>query len=308
MLTLEDARFYIEPVVDHVSLATKVYVLDTRNKSRQEEFIGKIVEVRKDRYYADGKAWAITGGGGNYVYGSPILTNYRDISINRPCLAFVEDVFIVGTRGSHNGGQLSVRNPRYSVQTPLSGRVAGDLYDSEYQVDTVISAASWAYDLMPEIGDSNEVIEAKLNLAKEKYRQRRAFIHLHQQSVSRGWQDTMEELRGVNDLIPLATYGMRINGIAFVPYSDASSATRTAMSESAVASIAPRDNISTTNNNIRVGTTIGVSFSVPGTFSSPQEVNDALERNIQNHWDDISGYSGHLMSAERTSIVSGLAL
>lgn len=308
MLTLEDARFYVDPIVSHLSLATKVLVLDTRSRARQEEYIGKVVDVRKDRYYADGKAWAVTADGGNYVYGSPLLTQNSDIGINQPCVSLTEKGFMVGIRGSHNAGQLSVRNPRYSVRSPMSSVDPSGMYHSEHFVDSVLPAASWAYELMPEATDSDDIINAKLDLAKENYRQRRAFIHLHQQSVSRGWQDIMNELRELNDLIPPATYGIRVNATVFMPSNDLPQSDRDRLTEAAVASLSERNNVSAAPRGTQVGSTVRVDFAVPGTFATPNEVYEVNDQVIRSRWDDLSGYSGSIVSQEKISIVSGLAL
>lgn len=309
MISKENMRFYVEPSVNQGLTIEEVYVLDTRHAQRQEMYIGKIVPVMPRRSRANGRDWNLTTDGEHMVYGAPLVRDANQISnYYGPVLAEFGDGFIVGRSHTYTGRTTSlvVTEPRFSESNQLEAVPNDSL---QLPVKWLTPAASWAYELMPLPTDDAATVEAKLNLAKENYKQRRAFNHLHEESISRGWGETMTELMESNDYIPKAKIGLLVtaNVLVGVPRRVVGEAMAGALIESAkqeMGVLPGEDN--SQNHTPTVGVLMQRKFSIDTTYDSQEDAQStAAAVHVRNYWGRRS--SAALSNFTSEPVLAGLA-
>lgn len=304
MLTMDDMRFYVEPAVDQSINTGKLLVLDTFRESYQEQYIGKVVDVTQTRYETRGRNWWTTESG-DYVFGAPVHSTSNGIEYGKPVIAPFGEGFVRGTfysSGNEEGVQLT--NIRHSAVNALSLSVARHLW-----TEWVVEAAPWASDCMPLETDTEESIAVKLELAKENYRQRRAFNYLHEQSAARGWHSDMDDVREKNSLIPNAAYSIVVtaNVMVSMPSSVVGSVMIEAMQTRATNALA-NDSISTPTDRPvgEVGVMVQRKFKLPHRFPSRENLRTDKEEAVRTFWRDNIGV-GRLIDFTHSTSLAGLA-
>lgn len=300
MLTPEDARFFVEPAVDSSKKSTTILCLDTRNQGRQEGYIGKIVDVRAQREMISGRMYAVTADGGNYVFGSPqIEAHGGSLGMNHALTFLPDGSFAVGNLGRDTSNTVVISSPRFSKPNIL------DLPGVNIPSLRYYKAAQWAYELMPSKGDTQEMVDAKLELAKERYKQRRAFFHLHEEAVARNWGPTMDELREMNSLIPAPRYGAKVSGMVFIQSrSTIPDTVRAAVSEAAKATLSGVD--ASVVGYSAVGSATSVEFTIAGDFATQEEARAISDQDVASAWRRLGNAEGTIFSSSKSPFISGM--
>lgn len=207
MIPADDMKFYIDPVQDMTLKAERVYVTEMAFPRPNNPFVGKVVEVKPYTERSSGDYWWVTVDGGNFVHGAPISHNSQHYTAH---VGLLDDgKFVVGELFGNNGGYGYLNNCRTS-----DGRVRPGNHSS-YRVKAWMKAAPWALELMPEPGDTTDVVAAKVELAKEKYKRREAMRVIVTESMERSWNKDLEELREDHE-IPKPTFGAYVDGYVMV--------------------------------------------------------------------------------------------
>lgn len=212
MLTLEDMKYYIDPIATPYEDTKKVFVHQVRYE-RHHTLVGQIVNVKGAGDIENHRMWFATDGG-NFVYGP--AAGCQSVGRYKMVLARMGDVFICGET-------LAVRRTQKHVRLLNSTRMSNGktLGGISVPVTDWIEAADWAWECMPADGDSEDVITAKLALAKQKWETRNAKIEIMRQGLNRGWTQDLKALQEEGTLFK-GLYGARITGTAMtaVPISN----------------------------------------------------------------------------------------
>jgi hypothetical protein len=264
-LTPAQRRFYIDPVQDATIITDQILV--TEERSSRQFHIDKVVAVRPKRFLDQGRHWWITEGG-DYVYGAPV--NPADLSY-RPVIAPGGDGwFYLGNASRRLTDGYVVTGMLRSDGRRLPGE-HGIVSTMEATLPVVVKAASWAGELFPQHGDSDEVVRAKLALAEQRWNHRRAKAEIIRQGIHRGWHDDLVELRDSGKL-PSATFGATYKGKVMIE----------AANPPAADSLSLRDNnrlqelrdAAKVTNTDRPAVMLGIDVDVPlqSTFEEFDEV------------------------------------
>jgi len=208
VLTLEDMKYYIDPIAAPYEDTTKVYVQQVRHE-RTHSMVGKIINVKGVGEIEGHRMWYTTENG-YYVYGasagSPSVGRYSMV------VAQVGDIWAFGEQAARlRKGSANHRNLG-SVRFSNGKRMPGNAY---LPVTNWIEAAGWAYECMPADGDSEEVVAAKLALAKQRWQTRHAKLEVMRQGLTRGWTKDLRELQEKGVMFR-GKYGARVTGIALM--------------------------------------------------------------------------------------------
>ena len=206
MLSTTDMKYYTDPIVKPDMKATRIFVNQVRYE-RHSDLVGQIVNV-KDYIIENTRVWWLTDSG-NYVTGpsagSMELATYSHV------LAKYGDMFVMGEMQRRRNKLDSVRmigNARMST----AQRIPGSGY---LPVTDWIIAASWAWDYMPQYGDSEEVVQAKLACAKRSWEVRHAQGEIMLEGVSRQWTSDLKRLEDTGTM-PTGYYGAACEGVALL--------------------------------------------------------------------------------------------
>jgi hypothetical protein len=77
-----------------------------------------------------------------------------------------------------------------------------------------LQAASWAWECMPQPGDSAGTVAQRVEIAEKKFRTRLAEVCVLREAQSRGWTADLEDL---DYTLPTPTYGLHVTGEVFIP-------------------------------------------------------------------------------------------
>lgn len=210
MLTLEDMKYYIDPIAAPYDDTKKVYVQQVRHE-RTHSMVGKIINVKGVGEIDGHRIWYTTENG-YYVYGSAA----GNMNVNRyeQAVARVGDLWAFGElQGTTRKSKATATKRNLGAVRFSNGRrMPGGAY---LPVTDWIHAAGWAYECMPADGDSEQVMAAKLELAKQKWTTRNAKLEVMRQGLSRGWTKDLRALQESGVLFK-GRYGARISGTAMM--------------------------------------------------------------------------------------------
>ena len=202
-------RFFIDPVQDPTIECTRLLV--TEERTTRGTHLDKIVNVRPKRTTVGARVWWVTEGG-DHVAGAPVNpTNL--MSHQRIIAPGGEGWFWLGNVGRRTGDVHVTGEARRSDGKTLPGLHGNRVFT--FETRDAVRAASWAAELVPLSGDSDEVALAKLQLAEQRWNQRRAKAEIIRQGLQRGWEDDLQDLRDSGKL-PSATFGAYYKGGALV--------------------------------------------------------------------------------------------
>jgi hypothetical protein len=205
MITTNDMKFYLDPVQDMTLKSERLYITEEaypRTVSR----VGTVVDIKSTTASSGYRRWWIDAEG-NYVDGAPISSS-APLYIRHVGLA-EDGVFVVGELYNVRDGVAVLQHCRRSDGAVRPGVLA------TYKTKTWMKAAPWAMDLLPERGDTVNVIAAKLALAKAKYKRRTAMRTILSEAMKRNWNDDLAPLREEHE-IPAGTYGAYVEGTALL--------------------------------------------------------------------------------------------
>jgi hypothetical protein len=204
---------FIDPVQDAAVDTKRVLVLRSSG-GWDGRLINTIVHVRKQRHFDGYHVWYVTNDG-YHVQGAPI--NPPTLSLYQPVLGILsDDVFVVGTMNSRPYG---TSHPVVRIQRPMRSdrRTLGGTHElPAHHAETWVKAAPWAPRLMPLPTDGIQVATAKLNLAEQLFKMRKAQAEIIVQGTMRQHDEDLENLTQDHDL-PTPIFGALVRGSAFIP-------------------------------------------------------------------------------------------
>jgi hypothetical protein len=207
MLSTTDMKYYTDPLVKPDLKATQILVTHVKY-DRNDQLVGQIVNV-KSFIVENTRLWWVTDAG-SYVSGpaagSLTLPRYTVV------LAKYGDMFVVGETVRRRSSTDPVRL-LHNVRTSTAQAVPHGGY---LPVTQWVAAASWAHELMPVSGDSEDVIKAKLAVAKRKWETRHAKLEIMTEGVVREWTADLKRLQD-EGVMYTGTYGSHISGTAMIP-------------------------------------------------------------------------------------------
>jgi hypothetical protein len=207
MITAADLKFYLDPVQDMTLSASRVYVTEEMSAHYNRSHMDKIVNVRAYVERSGGRCWWVTDDG-DYVGGAPISDDAQHYVKH---VGIIDGgVFVVGELYGVSGGMATLQQCRRSDNAARPGRGG-----TQYRVKEWMRAAPWATELMPEKGDTNEVITAKRDLAKARWKRRNAMRVIVSESMDRNWNNDLDELREEHG-IPTGVFGAYVEGHAML--------------------------------------------------------------------------------------------
>lgn len=215
MISNQDRVYYIDPVqvpirrpwTDRLTINRVVELRSMRESGVTSTNIGQIVNVTAQQYDMRDIWWVNTDG--NYIYGAPIYDATGPLS-GATVISLLDEGFILGlNEGNASGGGGSL------LHQPV--RSDGRLFPTNAQTvaKNMVRAASWARGLMPEPGDTQAVVNAKVAIAKQKFMQRAKKAQVYREGIARDWLDLMSELRDEHDL-PEPQFSLGVNGTALI--------------------------------------------------------------------------------------------
>lgn len=208
MLTLEDMKYYIDPIATPYEDTKQVYVQQVRHE-RTHSMVGKIINVKGVGEIEGHRIWYTTENG-YFVYGNS--AGCRSVPRYSQVVAPVGDIWAFGEMMAVNRKGTATKRNISSIRFSNGRKMPGGAI---LPVTNWISAADWAYECMPADGDSPEVIVAKLELAKQKWTTRNAKLEVMRQGLARGWTSDLRTLQETGILFK-GKYGARISGTALM--------------------------------------------------------------------------------------------
>lgn len=256
MISADSMKFYLDPVQDMTVSATRLYVTEEMAVRYGRELVGTIVNIKPATDRSGNRHWWVTEDG-YYVQGAPIATDAQHYV---PYVGLVEDgVFVVGEMYGLQEGLAVLQTCRRSDGAARPGR------HGQYRVKSWMRAAPWAFDLMPEPGDSTDTVAAKVALAKAKHTRRTAMRVILTESMERDWNKDLDELREDHD-IPKASFGAYVEGFALITIDNARQVQTADLSQH------QRDRIAKLTGT--TPTAVDQRLSVPIKFMAPLNLSD----------------------------------
>lgn len=215
-INMEDMRYYVEPVTQpparpqnapgtYTILALRYRRTDLNQ--RKAERLGKPMTVTSQRYEGNELWWVDEDG--DHVQGALMVATgeaYRQHMVGM----INDEVFAVGQHGNRMIGS--------SHQLIHSRRSDGRSANPNGRAITINSmpAASWALELMPEPGDTQEVVDQKVMLAKQKFFQREKKAQIYIEGIQRDWLNHLSQVRDDGHDMPVPRFRIGVTGIALI--------------------------------------------------------------------------------------------
>jgi len=209
MITATNRKYFLNPLQDPYMKSDKVYVF--RERIERGRSMDRILDV-KNRHMYDSHLWFTTEAG-DYVDGAPVSA--ANITTYQPMMGIIsDDLFVIGTgTGVGSDGRMRIERARRSDGKALPDGQGGTM-NASYAVDTWLQAASWAWECMPQPGDSAGTVAQRVEIAEKKFRTRLAEVCVLREAQSRGWTADLEDL---DYTLPTPTYGLHVTGEVFIP-------------------------------------------------------------------------------------------
>lgn len=319
MIPKAERIYYIDPIqnpaprrltANGTELTLEVVALKYRRDNFKQDRLGTIVPVTHQRVDAQELWWVDADG--DYVQGAQVA----DRIIGRgDALSFInDDVFILGRfGGEHNFG-----NGRYGsllVNTMRSDgkRLVGQPHANfTFMSDRVFKAAPWARELMPVVGDTQDVVDAKVLRAKQLFTQRQRKGSIYKEGMRRDWLHHLADLRTDHDM-PIPRFVVGVDGV-YMPSSAETVAVDdlTPAQRDRVAGVRARTVIRS-DGTPRAGEPdtfpqyIGVPFATVTTssVSNVEEMHRITSNDIRyGVFDALRVSSGHVMENYRFAVLS----
>jgi hypothetical protein len=167
----------------------RIVVSDSANPYRNTAVRGDIIPVT-GLVMGSIERWYWLGADQNHYRG--VLLNAHTIRRSRWTVSFIGDDAVLGylTNRDFNANTFTFTDSRW-----FSGRrdsIGGRVIDAMRFTD-VAPAASWATDLWPNADDTEELVQMKITLAKEKWEMRRKKGAILEEGMYRDWLTRLEE-------------------------------------------------------------------------------------------------------------------
>jgi len=316
MISKEDRMYFIDPLqpsavrktkADGSELPLEILALRYRRDNFKQDRIGTVIPVTHQRV-DNNELWWVDADG-DYVYGAQLSDRGQG---RTDLMAIVDDdLFYVGRNGGehYNGSSAFgsfIVDAKRSDGKRLPGRPGSSF---TYLARRVIKAAPWASTLMPVPGDTQEVIDAKVARAKQRYIQRRKKGEIYKEGLRRDWLHHLERLRPDHDL-PTPRFHVGVEGMFLAVNGD--NVAVEDLSETQRDRVAPirRNAIITPDHGPREGYAqqfVGAPFSVVTTHTVADYSglrNLSTEDVRYGVFDALRVHSGHVVETNRYAILT----
>ena len=203
---------FTDPLSDTLTKASKIFC--NMERVQRGTSLGKIVDVESFVLYS-GRGWRVTPDGMHLA--GPVADDANNSLWHHWYLGLIDSMpglVVIGQyAGMNTGNAADLINVRYSDQRAMPGSHYGKAMT--VAVDHWFKAASWAHQLFPEATDPDSVVTAKLELAEQRWMQRRAKTTVMLEGANRNY-DQLEELIEDGDL-PMPTFGAWFSGDVMLP-------------------------------------------------------------------------------------------
>ena len=216
MISKENRLYYIDPVqrpalgITASAPGQIVALRYRRGPHFKQDRIGTVITT--DRMVVEqGQLWWVDDEG-DYVYGAPISINID--GYQPPVMHIVDDdLFVVGVSAGSQDGVVHMFLTQRSDNKRFDGLPSRHVTYS----DKPVRAAEWARELMPEAGDTQAVVDKKVEIARLKWEQRNKKARVYVEGMERGWLNHLQEVRDDGHDMPEPTFQLGVAGVALVP-------------------------------------------------------------------------------------------
>lgn len=207
MIPLTAMKYYLDPTIPASGDTEFGYVI----ASIRPALVGTFVKLKKTVNLSGGRLQSITEDG-YYVDAVPVNrpTYYGPVVGLAGAPDTVHTRFGAGRVRTHiSAGILQAQQVLFSdgTRTPDIDPSTG----MRAPFRAWMAAAPWALELMPVPGDTAEVVDAKVNVARLRWTELHRLAVLDGEGRERDWENDLEELRRMHDWIPEFTYGPLVN-------------------------------------------------------------------------------------------------
>lgn len=225
MLNASDIRYFIDPLNDPTQQRTdsnekRILVTEEqrdyyRAQATSDPFVcgdmvGRVVEPTGYQFNGE-RFWYVHSG--NYVDGPVLKPQVR--STQRAIGILDDGTFVLGTPDTASTTCFIHHYQRSDQRSASFGN------PENIQVDKWVLAADWAPQLFPAHTDDDETVALKLEVAKQKWKLRKAHAEVIRQADYRSWKSPMDELRE-NVNLPAPKYGSFVTASVGIPVRDPS--------------------------------------------------------------------------------------
>lgn len=216
MLTNADRIYFIDPLTDpFAGQPEKILITGALREHSNASLVNTIVPVKNKKAWDMARLWYVTEGG-DYVHG--VATNRPLRFVTSHTLGILPDGGWITGQSYYDGPEaLTIMEAKRSDQQRLDAPDGLDWVAPTIMVKEWVPAAPWAHELMPEPHDSDAVVNAKLAVAKEKHRHRKAWNEILHQAGWRDWTEHLDDVRDNGHSIPTPTFGAHVTAQVFMP-------------------------------------------------------------------------------------------
>lgn len=222
MIPMSAMKYYLDPTIPAAGDTEYAYVIaDQYDRPSTAAMVGTFIKPRKTPVLLEHKLLATTDEG-YHLYAVPANRTRHDggwhvgllDSPDAPHTRFVVGAF----DRMQTEDTMRLYRVRFSDTTgtatpvPLTPGSIG----MRVPVRTWMKAAPWAEALMPEPGDTPEIIDLKLASAREQWTQTYRLMRLEAEGRDRDWDGDLRRLREDNDWLPKFSYGHFVDAVVNV--------------------------------------------------------------------------------------------
>lgn len=217
-ITPADRIYFVDPIqMPTAKLPANARLLITKLRIERPNGHrpGDIIPVTRVAEGDYGRFW-YTGEDGNFYDGALFGGTRRRRAY---LIDFLGDDAIMGL----NSGQIEGEAHYLSSGRRWSKRLdyAGPHQITDYRASNTLDAAPWANTLWPIATDSDELTEAKVAVAKQKWTNRQHHAGILREALSRDWLTTLDEQDFYNKVgMPKGQFGLYVKGNALVATSN----------------------------------------------------------------------------------------
>lgn len=219
-INMEDMRYYLDPIqrttfntTDRNGVKmTEFTIIPLRYRrtdlnERKANLLGKPMTVSFQRHEQNEIWWVDADG--DHVQGAVMVPRADGRMLSAGIID--DETFAVGTHGGMYGTGSLLTNARRSDGVRPFPHGSNRLITGD-----VMQAAPWALTMMPETGDTQDVVDQKVMLAKQKYDQRYKKGQVYIEGMIRDWLDLLSQVRDDGHDMPTPRFAIGASGVALV--------------------------------------------------------------------------------------------
>lgn len=219
-IEMKDMLYYLDPVQQPIARTkrtngtpiTEQKIVAFRYRradlnERKMAKLGTVIPVTHQRVEQNQLWWVDEDG--DHVQGAQVLLD--QYGYRQQLVGIIDDeTFAVGQH-SETIGEHSILTT--ALRSDGKRTVPSATNDRAVAVGTML-AAPWARDLMPRAGDTQEVVDQKVLLAKQKFLQRQKLSQIYVEGISRDWLEHLQEVRDKGHHMPAPSFQIGVTGTA----------------------------------------------------------------------------------------------